>query len=178
MSAATSFSGIEALLHVAQLVLVPKAAQAQRVLVEWREDDAVDQAAAHRFGGQLHGLEGGLARMRVRLAQHRRLAGQGVLHQQARAAGFEAQGVQAFQPQRVERGAVAGDALAALQHQRIGDQQQLGRLEIGHAAQQLDRHLGADAARVAGQQRDSGLGRHPWFSPYSARMPVSFTSLP
>jgi hypothetical protein len=152
----TATPALEALLHVAQLVFMREAAQAQRMLVERREDDAVGQAAAHGLGGELHRLERCLARMRVRLAQHRRPAAHGVLHQQAGAARLEAQVIEAFQPQRIERSA-AGDALAALQHQRVGDQQQLGGFEIGRAAQQLDHHLGADAARVAGQQCQSGF---------------------
>jgi hypothetical protein len=80
----------------------------------------------------------------------------------------------------------AGDALAAGEHDRVGDQQHVGGVPGWHdARQQAHGHFGADAAGVAEQDRDAGLAGSGGFrgvisgqDPSGLSMLASRTSLP
>jgi hypothetical protein len=126
------------------------------MLVERREDDRVGLPAPHRHGRVFERLERGPARALVRFAEHRRLALHPVAQVQAEAAVLEAQIVQAVDLQRGQLH--AGHALALGQHDRVGDQQHARGVQVALAREQLHGHLGADAAGVAQQHDDAGLG--------------------
>jgi hypothetical protein len=154
---------VEALLQVAQFILVGQPAQAQRMLVQRREQDGLGLAPLHRLGRQFQRLHAGGSGNGVGFGQHRSPAVHEVARQQGDAAGFETQIVQAVAHHGIEP--LSGNPFAFRQQRRIGDQQHLGDLHIGGARQQLDRHFGTDAAGIAQQHGDAGTdgvhaGRH------------------
>ena len=139
---------------MAQLVLLLQPAQPQRMLVQRREHDAFADAALHGFDREVQRRERSTPRFVRAFTEWRRRAAEPVLREQRDAAGLEAHAVQIVHGQSVKLG--AGNRFARGQHHGVGDQQQVGRLQIAPACKQFDGHLGADTGRVAEQHGE------PW----------------
>jgi hypothetical protein len=166
LNSLTKPSTPERVLQVAKLVLVLETAEAHRVLVERREDDAVDLAALCRTGSRLEGDQRRPPAGFRRLARRDGVTGYEIERGQRSASRFETD-LAGCAAREVDPGRC--DAGTFVQHRAVRVDDHVGSGKELRPREQLDAYFGAYAVGVAEQERETrppphtrrcGLSRH------------------